>query len=107
MDLNHRSERRCEATRSRFQREAGSLLSLSTSGGADDEFFAAVDAEAEQVAEHLREGCLAMPDPDVLDIFGLVYGEQTEELATQREQFASYLASFEPSHGRSHEGVPA
>ena len=72
-------------------------------GGADEEFFATVDAEAEQVAEHLREGCLAMPDPDVLDIFGLVYGEQTEELATQREQFASYLASFEPSR----EGAPA
>ena len=80
---------------------------LTRGGAADEEFFATVDAEAEQVAEHLREGCLAMPDPDVLDIFGLVYGEQTEELATQREQFASYLASFEPSHGRSHEGVPA
>ena len=76
---------------------------LTRGGGADDEFFATVDAEAEQVAEHLREGCLAMPDPDVLDIFGLVYGEQTEELATQREQFASYLASFEPSR----EGAPA
>ena len=80
---------------------------LTRGGGADDEFFATVDAEAEQVAEHLREGCLAMPDPDVLDIFGLVYGEQTEELATQREQFASYLASFEPSREHGHEGVPA
>ena len=76
---------------------------LTRGGGADEEFFSTVDAEAEQVAEHLREGCLAMPDPDVLDIFGLVYGEPTEELATQREQFASYLASFETSH----EGVPA
>ncbi len=76
---------------------------LTRGGDADEEFFATVDAEAEQVAEHLREGCLAMPDPDVLDIFGLVYGEQTEELATQREQFASYLASFEPSR----EGAPA
>ena len=80
---------------------------LTRGGGADEEFFATVDAEAEQVAEHLREGCLAMPDPDVLDIFGLVYGEQTEELATQREQFASYLASFEPSREHGHEGVPA
>ncbi|MBA3719149.1 MAG: pyruvate dehydrogenase (acetyl-transferring) E1 component subunit alpha [Nocardioidaceae bacterium] len=80
---------------------------LTRGGAADEEFFATVDAEAEQVAEHLREGCLAMPDPDVLDIFGLVYGEQTEELATQREQFASYLASFEPSREHGHEGVPA
>nr|MBA3573692.1 pyruvate dehydrogenase (acetyl-transferring) E1 component subunit alpha [Pseudonocardiales bacterium] len=80
---------------------------LTRGGAADEEFFATVDAEAEQVAEHLREGCLAMPDPDVLDIFGLVYGEQTEELATQREQFASYLASFESSREHGHEGVPA
>ncbi len=71
-----------------------------TRGGAgvDESFFAEVEAESNQVAAHLREGCLAMPDPQVLDIFDQVYAEQTEELAVQKEQFATYLASFEASH---------
>jgi pyruvate dehydrogenase E1 component alpha subunit len=71
---------------------------LTRGGAADESFFAEVEAESEQVAEHLREGCLAMPDPQVLDIFGQVYGEQTDELATQQEQFAAYLSSFEGTH---------
>ena len=70
-----------------------------TRGGAgvDESFFGEVEAESDQVAAHLREGCLAMPDPQVLDIFDQVYAEQTDELAGQKEQFAAYLASFEAS----------
>jgi len=71
---------------------------LSRNGVADDAFYAEVDAEAEAMGEHLREGCRALPDPNPLDIFDHVYAEQTAELATQKEQFAGYLESFEGAH---------
>jgi len=65
---------------------------------ADDSFFGDLDEEAEQLGETLREGCRALPDPDVLDVFDQVYVEQTPELAGQRDEFAAYLASFEGAH---------
>jgi 2-oxoisovalerate dehydrogenase E1 component alpha subunit len=68
---------------------------LARGGAADEDFFAEVDTEADRMAERLREGCRAMPDPSPLSIFDQVYDEQTPELATQKEQFAAYLASFE------------
>ena len=68
---------------------------LSRNGLADEAFYADVESEAEALGEHLRDGCRALPDPSPLDIFDQVYAEQTEELATQKEQFASYLDSFE------------
>jgi 2-oxoisovalerate dehydrogenase E1 component alpha subunit len=54
-----------------------------------------VEAEAEDLGAHLREGCKALPDPDPLSIFDQVYVEQTEELAEQRDGYAAYLATFE------------
>ncbi|MEJ7706332.1 MAG: pyruvate dehydrogenase (acetyl-transferring) E1 component subunit alpha [Nocardioidaceae bacterium] len=71
---------------------------LSRNGLADDDFFAAIEAEADELAVRLRKGCLEMPDPDPLDIFDQVYEEQTPELTEQREQFAAYLASFQEAH---------
>ncbi|HET6627601.1 MAG TPA: pyruvate dehydrogenase (acetyl-transferring) E1 component subunit alpha [Nocardioidaceae bacterium] len=68
---------------------------LTRNGLADADFFAAVDDEAEKLGEHLREGCRALPEPNVLDIFDQVYAEQTEELASQQAGYAEYLASFE------------
>jgi 2-oxoisovalerate dehydrogenase E1 component alpha subunit len=68
---------------------------LSRNGAADEAYFTEVELEADKVAEDLRRGCLAMPDPKPLDIFDHVYVEQTPELITQREQFAAYLDSFE------------
>ncbi|MGI8614795.1 MAG: pyruvate dehydrogenase (acetyl-transferring) E1 component subunit alpha [Nocardioidaceae bacterium] len=65
---------------------------------ADGDFFRAVASEADELAAHLREGCLSMPDPHVLDIFDQVYGEPTQELQAQKEQYAAYLESFEGSH---------
>jgi 2-oxoisovalerate dehydrogenase E1 component alpha subunit len=64
----------------------------------DSDFFDEVDAEAEKLGEHLREGCRALPEPNVLDIFDQVFVEQTPELAAQKDQFAAYLASFEGAH---------
>ena len=71
---------------------------LSRNGVADENYFGEVELEADQVAEHLRRGCLEMPDPSPLDIFDRVYAEQTPELVTQKGQFADYLASFEGAH---------
>jgi 2-oxoisovalerate dehydrogenase E1 component alpha subunit len=68
---------------------------LSRNGLVDPAFLEAVDAEAEELGERLREGCRSMPDPHVLDVFDHVYAEQTEELATQKAGYADYLASFE------------
>jgi pyruvate dehydrogenase E1 component alpha subunit len=68
---------------------------LSRNGLADEAFFAQVDDEAERLGEHLREGCRALPDPNILDIFDYVYAEETPELAEQKAGYAAYLESFD------------
>jgi len=69
---------------------------LVRTGAADQAFFEASDAEAADVGRRVRQGCLAMPDPEPMAIFENVYSEPTELLRTEREQFAAYLDSFEP-----------
>jgi pyruvate dehydrogenase E1 component alpha subunit len=71
---------------------------LTRTGAADDAFFAEVDDECEQLGEHLREGCKALPDPHVLSIFDQVYAEGSPELDAQRQGYAAYLATFEGAH---------
>ncbi|MDT7639676.1 MAG: 2-oxoisovalerate dehydrogenase component alpha subunit, partial [Pseudonocardiales bacterium] len=71
---------------------------LTRNGLADQDFFDEVEAEAEKLGEHLREGCKALPEPNVLDIFDRVYAEQTEELATQQAGYAAYLDTFADNH---------
>ncbi len=68
---------------------------LTRNGLADQEFFEEVDREAEQLGEHLREGCRALPEPNILDVFDQVYAEQTPELEEQKAGYAAYLDSFE------------
>jgi 2-oxoisovalerate dehydrogenase E1 component alpha subunit len=68
---------------------------LSRSGIADHDFFAAVDAEGDELAARLRKGTLEMADPARTEIFDHVFAEQTPELARQREEFVAYHASFE------------
>jgi 2-oxoisovalerate dehydrogenase E1 component alpha subunit len=68
---------------------------LSRSGKADHDFFAAVDAEGDELAARLRRGTLEMVDPAGTEIFDHVFVEQTPELARQREEFVAYHASFE------------
>ncbi len=58
-------------------------------------FFADVDAESERLAEHVRAGCRALPDPDPLSAFDHVHVEMTDELAEQRADYAAYLSTFE------------
>ncbi len=71
---------------------------LSRTGKATSQFFDEVDAEAEDMAVRLRDGCRALPDPSPMSIFDKVHVEQVPELVRQREQFAAYSASFEGGH---------
>ncbi|WP_420538163.1 pyruvate dehydrogenase (acetyl-transferring) E1 component subunit alpha [Nonomuraea pusilla] len=62
---------------------------------ADQAFFDALDAEADQLGADLRRRCLAMPDPQPLDIFDHVYREPHSLIDEERAQFAAYLEGFE------------
>jgi pyruvate dehydrogenase E1 component alpha subunit len=68
---------------------------LTRNGLADQDFFEQIDLEAEQLGEHLRDGCRALPEPQPLDIFDYVYAEESPELAEQKAGYAAYLDSFE------------
>ncbi|MGH8774790.1 MAG: pyruvate dehydrogenase (acetyl-transferring) E1 component subunit alpha [Jiangellaceae bacterium] len=67
---------------------------LTRSGGAEPEFFETVEAEAESLAEHLRDYCRSLPDPEPTSIFDHVYAEPTPNLVAQRDELAAYLDSF-------------
>ena len=71
---------------------------LTRNGLMDQDFADSVDAEAEELGEKLRDGCRAMPDPHILDVFDKVFAEQTEELASQKAGYSDYLDTFEPEH---------
>jgi pyruvate dehydrogenase E1 component alpha subunit len=68
---------------------------LTRNGLADDDFFGTIQAEADELGHHLREGCKALPDPSPMNMFDHVYAEETEELRQQREGYAAYLETFE------------
>ena len=68
---------------------------LVRTGLVDQEFLADVEAEAEELAVHVRDGCRNLPDPEPVALFDDVYVESTPLLARQREQFETYAASFE------------
>jgi len=61
---------------------------------ADADFFAGVDAEANELGTRIRQSCLTMPDPQPLTIFDNVYAEPSPQLDYERERFAAYLDSF-------------
>jgi 2-oxoisovalerate dehydrogenase E1 component alpha subunit len=68
---------------------------LVRTGLADADFFTGVEEEADKLAQHVRDGCRGLPDPEPLDLFDDVYVENTPLLERERTEFASYLASFE------------
>ncbi len=74
---------------------------LVANGMADDDFFAAVDAESDELAAHVRTGCLEMPDPKPLDMFEHVYVDDHPLVDEERREFAAYLDSFADA---GHEG---
>ena len=68
---------------------------LSRSGIADQAFFSSVEAEADDLAAHIRSGTNDMADPPGSSMFDFVFAEQTPPLAAQREEFVAYQAGFE------------
>jgi 2-oxoisovalerate dehydrogenase E1 component alpha subunit len=67
-------------------------------GKAERDFFDEVDAEADALAVHVREGCLTMPDPAPVSMFDHIYVEDHPLVTAEREEFLAYQASFEGSH---------
>ncbi|MFB7463660.1 pyruvate dehydrogenase (acetyl-transferring) E1 component subunit alpha [Streptomyces sp. NPDC056224] len=68
---------------------------LLATGGADEAFFADLEAESEAMGKRVREAVRAMPDPDTMAIFENVYADGHALVDEERAQFAAYLASFE------------
>ena len=64
---------------------------------ADQAFFDAIEAESDELAAHVRKGCLEMTDPEPLSIFDHVYAERHPLIEEEREQFRAYLETFEGS----------
>jgi 2-oxoisovalerate dehydrogenase E1 component alpha subunit len=71
---------------------------LSRTGMADHDYFAEVDTAADELAAHIRAGCLALDDPAPLTLFDHVYAGGSSLLDEEREQLAAYLGSFEGAH---------
>ncbi|MFW6597894.1 pyruvate dehydrogenase (acetyl-transferring) E1 component subunit alpha [Propionibacteriaceae bacterium Y2011] len=70
---------------------------LTRRGAIDASWLAELDGEADALATRLREGCLALPEPDPVAAFDWVYEEQTPYLSDQQARYADYLASFAPA----------
>jgi 2-oxoisovalerate dehydrogenase E1 component alpha subunit len=61
----------------------------------EHDFFDDIDRESERLADYVRAGCRALPDPAPLSVFDNVHVEITDELREQRVAYADYLESFE------------
>jgi pyruvate dehydrogenase E1 component alpha subunit len=67
---------------------------LSRSGMADAAYFDAVEQEADELAAHIRAGCLALDDPHPVTLFDHVYAGGSTLLDEERAQFEAYHATF-------------
>ncbi|PZS33072.1 MAG: pyruvate dehydrogenase (acetyl-transferring) E1 component subunit alpha, partial [Pseudonocardiales bacterium] len=69
-----------------------SFLYKSTLGNAA--FFASIEAEADELAAHVRKGCLEMADPAPETLFEHVYAEEHPLITAEAAGHAAYRASF-------------
>jgi 2-oxoisovalerate dehydrogenase E1 component alpha subunit len=67
---------------------------LTAQGLVDEAFFTALQAESDELATRVREGCLALPDPDPLSMFDHVYVDPHPLVEQERRELAAYRASF-------------
>ena len=67
---------------------------LARNGHADSRWFAAVEAEGDELAERLRTGCRALEAPAATAMFDNIYATPHPRITEQREQLVDYLASF-------------
>jgi 2-oxoisovalerate dehydrogenase E1 component alpha subunit len=62
---------------------------------ADKDYFEAIDEEAKKIGADVLRRCLELPDPEATAIWENVYATDHSLLAGERDQFTSYLGSFE------------
>lgn len=67
---------------------------LETTEAVPDGFFADVDATARQLAERLRSGCRALPDPDPGLPFEHAYADMPDALRVQLAEHLAFVASL-------------
>ena len=65
----------------------------------DEAFTTELDRESDELAAHVRQGCLALPDPAPLAMFDHIYVDPHPLVAEERAQFASYMETFAEAEG--------
>ncbi len=63
-------------------------------GAIDQAWLADLAAEADAVAERLRDGCVSLPEPRLPDMWDRVYVDTPAALERQRAGYLAYEASF-------------
>ncbi|TLS47991.1 pyruvate dehydrogenase (acetyl-transferring) E1 component subunit alpha [Streptomyces montanus] len=69
-------------------------LLLTARGWADEDYFAAVASDAEELAAQTRRECRAIAEPSLSDTFRNTLCEETEALRREREGFETFEESF-------------
>jgi pyruvate dehydrogenase E1 component alpha subunit len=59
------------------------------------DFFAEIEAESKTLAEHVRAGCRALPNPSPESVFDNVHVDMPDDLRAQRSEFVDFVASIE------------
>jgi 2-oxoisovalerate dehydrogenase E1 component subunit alpha len=62
------------------------------------EFFDEVERESQALAEHVRSGCRALPNPEPGSMFDALYEEMPAETREQREEFVEFVSSLAEAH---------
>jgi pyruvate dehydrogenase E1 component alpha subunit len=57
----------------------------------DADFFDGVEQEAKKLAEHVRAGCRALPDPTPASVFDNVHVTMPDDLAAQQREFVDFV----------------
>jgi pyruvate dehydrogenase E1 component alpha subunit len=68
---------------------------LLAAGAIDQAWLDALAAESDALAERLRDGCVALPEPVLADAWDVVYANTPDLLVRQRDEYLAYAASFE------------
>lgn len=68
---------------------------LRHTGAIDQAWLDDLATESDALAERMRTGCLALPEPPLADYWELVYAHTPELLLHQRAEHLAYEASFE------------
>ena len=63
-------------------------------GAIDQAWLDALAAESEALAERLRAGCVALPEPELSEQWQHVYADMPDLLVRQRDDYLAYEASF-------------